>query len=197
VNWRQLHIRTSLRLAGQDTIWAVGARVHTGVSIAVIAVIIGAVATHHLIALWTIFAYPIYLVLAWSGYTIARLRGWNRLWKREIKVTPTETGPQINVWLAHAHPETLLTGGYEIDCWVAHPGGTESKGRMGTHKFRAYASYPGAFDGAAKVVPGTYTVIWREQKPPGAGKWRVIDAARVTVSADDMQYPPATAGITS
>jgi hypothetical protein len=86
---------------------------------------------------------------------------------------------------------------YEIDCWVADPGGTESKGRMGTHKFRAYASYPGAFDGAAKVVPGTYTVIWREQKPPGAGKWRVIDAARVTVRADDMQYPPATAGITS
>lgn len=78
VNWRRLHIRTSLRLAGQDTFWAVGARAHCGASIAVIAVIIAAVATHHLITLWTIAAYPIYLVLAWCGYTIARLRDRSR-----------------------------------------------------------------------------------------------------------------------
>jgi hypothetical protein len=47
------------------------------------------------------------------------------------------------------------------------------------------------FDGAARVSPGTYTVIWREQKPPVTGKWRIIDAAQVTVTAQDMQYPPA------
>jgi hypothetical protein len=193
VNWHLLNIRTSLRLAGQDTIWAVGARVHSGASIAVIAVIIGSVVTHHLIAIWTVAAYPIYLLLAWCAYTVARLRGWNRLWKRDIRVSPTETGPQINASLAPAHPETMLTGdGYEIDCWVTDPAGTETKGRMASFRFRAHSSYPGMFAGVTQVVPGTCTVIWREQKPPTIGKWRVIDAARVTVTKEHMHYPPAS-----
>jgi hypothetical protein len=163
----------------------------TGLSVNAIALVLAAVATHRPGALWTIFAYPVFLVCAWLGFLTWRLlRGWNRLWNRESNVVASGDGPQVNLSLMTTRPANLLTGaGHEIECFVVDPSGIETKASMvsGFYRARVYASYPAMFNGAPKIVPGRYIVIWREQMPAGTGKWRVIDAARVTVTADHIR----------
>ena len=111
MKWLRLKARTAARLSLQDAWQEGGPRVLTGLSVNAIAVVVASIATKKPAALCTIIAYPIFMVSAWCFFFIRRMRGWNRLWKREIHVTRTPGGPQINVALRIADP--------------AHPAGPE------------------------------------------------------------------------
>ena len=184
MQWLWLNARTAIRLGLQDTWQVQGTRVMTGLQVNAIALIVASVATHRPAALWTIFAYPILLVLTYGFYVVRRLRGWNRLWKREPPLI-SHTAGQLNVALMTTEPQLLLLGvGYDVSCRIRDPQGREFEGDpTGFHRGRLYCSYPGQFRGAPALTPGIYTVIWRERKPPESGKWRVIDASRVKVPA--------------
>lgn len=106
MRWLILKTRVAARLALQEG----GPRILTGLSVNAIAVVVASIATKKPAGLWTIFAYPIFMVSAWCFFLVRRMRGWNRLWKREIHVSRTATGPQINMSLRTADPAHLLSG---------------------------------------------------------------------------------------
>lgn len=185
MRWLGLKTRAAARLALQDTWQEGGPRILTGLSVNAIAVIVASIATRKLGALWTIFAYPIFIVSAWCFFFVRRMRGWNRLWKREIRVSRTAEGPQINVSLRTADPAHLLSGaGHELTCFVREPNGrlTEATHITGFYRARVYCSYSGQ-------IPGNYLVIWKEQDPPQTGKWRIIDLSRLKLSEQDFDPP--------
>jgi hypothetical protein len=104
VKWLRLKARTAARLALQDAWQEGGPRVLTGLSVNAIAVVVASIATKKPAALWTIIAYPIFMISAWCFFFIRRMCGWNRLWKRETRISRTAEGPQINLSLLTADP---------------------------------------------------------------------------------------------
>jgi hypothetical protein len=197
VQWLRLKAKTTSKLALQDAWQEGGPRVLTGLSVNAIAVVVASIATKKPAALWTIIAYPIFMISAWCFFFIRRMRGWNRLWKRETRISRAPEGPQINVSLLTAEPAHLLSGaGHELTCYVQEPGGrlAEATSVMGFYRARVFISYPQQFPGAIPMVAGDYVVIWKEQDPPQTGKWRVIDLSRVTISEADFESPVAPPG---
>jgi hypothetical protein len=84
-------------------------------------------------------------------FFIRRMRGWNRLWKRETRIASATEGPQINLSLLTADPAHLLSGaGHELTCYVQEPGGrlAEATSVSGFYRARVFASYPQQFSGA-------------------------------------------------
>lgn len=194
MKWLTLKAKTAARLALQDAWQEGGPRILTGLSVNAIAVVVASIATKKPAALWTIIAYPIFMVSAWCFFFIRRMCGWNRLWKRETRIARTTEGPQINLSLRTADPAHLLSGaGHELTCYVQEPGGrlAEATSITGFHRARVFASYPHQFSGTISIVAGEYIVIWKEQDPPQTGKWRMIDLSRVTVSEPDFEPPAA------
>jgi hypothetical protein len=146
--WLRLKARTASRLAFQDAWQEGGPRVLTGLSVNAIAVVVASIATKKPAALWTIIAYPIFMVSAWCFFFIRRMRGWNRLWKRETRISRTAEGPQINMSLLTADPAHLLSGaGHELTCHVQEPGGrlAEATSVTGFYRARVFISYPQQF----------------------------------------------------
>lgn len=193
VRWLRLNTKAAARLALQDAWQEGGPRILTGLSVNAIAVVVASIATKKPGALWTIFAYPIFMVSAWCFFFVRRMRSWNRLWKREIHVARTPGGPQINVALRTADPAHLLSGaGHELTCFVQEPSGslTEATSITGFYRTRVYCSYPAQFSGAIPLVQGNYIVIWKEQDPPQTGKWRIIDISRLKLAEQDFDPPP-------
>ena len=80
----------------------------------------------------------------------------------------------------------------EVTCHVRSPAGSEFEADLirGFIKGQMFCMYPIEFNGAPALAPSTYTVTWRERKPPESGKWHVIDVSRVEVPA---QVPASTA----
>jgi len=175
MKWLRLKTKVAAGLALQDAWQEGGPRILTGLSVNAIAVVVASIATKKPAALWTIFAYPIFMVSAWCFFFVRRMRGWNRMWKRETRIARTDHGPQINMSLRTADPAHLLSGaGHELTCYVQEPGGslTEATSIQGFYRARVYCSYP--FSTAVPPIPGNYIAIWKEQDVR-TGKWRVID----------------------
>jgi hypothetical protein len=195
MNWRWLKTRTAVNLALQDAWQEGGPRVLTGLSVNAIAVIVASIATQKPAALWTLFAYPIFMLSAWCFFFVRRMRGWNRLWKREIHITRTDQGPQINMSLRTIDPAHLLSGaGHELTCFVQEPGGSLSEAPFfqGFHRARVYCSYP--FQVAGSLAPGNYIATWKEQDTR-TGKWAIIDLSRFKLSEKDFDAPAAMPGV--
>lgn len=191
MKWLRLKTRVAARLALQDAWQEGGPRILTGLSVNAIAVIIASIVTKKPAALWTIFAYPLFMVSAWCFFFVRRMQDWNRLWKREIDIARTDQGPQINMSLRTVDPAHLLSGvGHELTCFVQEPSGSliEAKSIQGFYRARVYCSYP--FSAGVSLAPGNYIAIWKEQDPR-TGTWKVIDLAQFKLSETDFDPPAA------
>ena len=86
MQWLWLKIRASVYLGWQDTLQVQRPRVTTGLLVNAIAFTLTWVGTHRPGALWTLAAYPAYIIGTFGVYVIRRLRGWNRLWQRDSRI---------------------------------------------------------------------------------------------------------------
>ncbi len=189
MKWLWSQIRTSARLAADDTVEVQGARVMTGLQVNAIALVIAAWATHKVGAYWTVVAYPVLMAATYAFYLIRRLRGWNRLWRATSQPHEVagENRQDLNLHLeTTGHVALMYHVLFDVECRVCDPLGQEyvmTEHGIQFFRGRFYANYPYGFDQAPAVVPGRYTVTWVQAKPPGSGKWRVMHSARVDVPA--------------
>lgn len=183
--WFWLRVRISMRLGAQDTWQTQGVRLITGLMVAVVATILAIIASRQPSALLTIFAYPIVVGLIWGFFVVRRFFGWNRLWRRECRITLIPEGRHINLWLHFRGPVGLLLGvEMDVSCNLRDPAGREIEvTNVNLFRGQFYGSYFEPRDGASPLVPGTYWVLWKDRKVPGSGRWRVFDACRFTLPA--------------
>lgn len=187
MQWLWLKVRTSVRLGWQDTFQVQRPRVTTGLLVNTIAFALTWVGTHRPGALWTLAAYPAYVIGTFGVYVTRRLSGWNRLWQRESRIAHPPDGPsQLNLSIMTTGPVALLLNvPLEITCCVRDPAGNEFEANdVRGFRGQIYCTYPAQFSRAPALTPGIYTVTWRERKPPESGKWRVVDVSRVEVPAE-------------
>ena len=186
-------VRTSIRLAFQDTGQFYGLRVMIGLSVAILAVVLALIVTGQATP-WTIIAYLIFLCGTYLICLVLRLTGWHRLWEPSCRVQTEPSGRSLHLSLNFKGLPAirLATVRPEFVCEVRDPRGARYKtrpGRVGGGGNVVWCSYPDDFDAAPSPMPGVYTVIWKErrpsqvpgQQPPRVGRWRLMDADRFRV----------------
>jgi hypothetical protein len=186
-------VRTSFSLAFQDMWQFYGLRVLIGLSVAILAVVLALVVTGGA-TLWTLCAYAIFFGGTYLICLVLRLTGWHRLWQpSHLEQTSPSGHLQLQLDFKGPAGMRLARVPHEFTCEIRDPTGARSKtrpGSVGGGGVAVWCGYPSDFDGAPALVPGTYTVTWKERRPkqvpgrqpPGAsGKWRLMDADRFTV----------------
>jgi hypothetical protein len=186
-------VRTSICLAFQDMWQFYGLRVLIGLSVAILAVVLALVVTDWA-TLWTLWAYAIFFGGTYLICLVLRFTGWHRLWEPSHR---EQTPPSGHLWLQldFKGPAGMRLARVppEFTCEIRHHSGARYKTRpnsVGGGGVAVWCSYPSDFDGAPALVPGIYTVTWKERRPrqvpgrqpPGAGgRWHLMDADRFTV----------------
>ena len=185
-------VRTSIHLAFQDMWQFYGLRVLIGLSVAILAVVLALVVTGGA-TLWTLWAYAIFFGGTYLICLVLRLTGWHRLW--EPSHSEQASPGQLHLQLDFKGPAgmRLARVPYEFTCEIRDPSGARYKTRPDSVDgggVAVWCFYPSGFDGAPALVPGIYTVQWKERRPrqvPGrqppeaSGRWRLMDADRFTV----------------
>ena len=170
-----------------------GPRVLIGLSVAILAVVLALIVTGQA-TLWTLWAYAIFLGGTYLICLGLRLTGWHRLWEPSHR---EQTSPsrhlQLQLDFKGLPAMRLATVPHEFTCEARDPSGARFKTRPGTvggGGSAVWCNYPSDFDGASALVPGTYTITWKERRPrqvPGqqpprsGGRWRLMDADRFTL----------------
>jgi hypothetical protein len=179
------HLSASIRLALTDTREVQVARVMTGLLVNATALIIAAVATGRLVALWTIVAYPVLMAATYLSYLVRRLRGWNRLWRPEARpVSPADRQVLPLALISNQPPALLLGRWFEVACVVRDPLGAEYETKdVQLNRGRFSCQYPDMFGKVPALRQARYEVTWREEKPVGSGRWHLMDRSSVHVPA--------------
>jgi hypothetical protein len=186
-------VRASICLAYQDMWQFYGLRVLIGLSVAILAVVLALVVTGKA-TLWTLLAYAIFFVGTYLICLVLRLTGWHRVWESSHREMASPSG-QLQLQLDFKGPAGMRLARVpsEFSCEIRSPSGVRYKTRpdsVGGGGVAVWCNYPSDFEGAPAVVPGIYTVTWRERRhrqvparqPSGAsGKWRLMEADRFRV----------------
>jgi hypothetical protein len=183
-------VRTSICLAFQDMWQFYGQRVLTGLSVAILAIVLALVATGAA-TLWTLWAYAIFIGCTYFICLGLRLVGWHRLWRPSYRHQPPG---ELQLWLYFKGLVGMRLGlSLEFTCEVRDPSGTRymtRPGRVQGGGSAVWCTYPNDFDGAPALIQGIYTIVWKErrprqttgQQPPGSGgRWRLMEADRTKI----------------
>jgi hypothetical protein len=129
---------------------------------------------------WSLIAWFVVIGAA-TGFFLGRaMFGGNGLWRRDFAATP-ENQVHLSLHYKGKVADRLFTSGPELSCTVEDPRGIR---HAANHVFgggsQVYCTYPGFFPGASAVMPGTYSVSWRERKltQSGPGKWHLMDVGQ-------------------
>jgi hypothetical protein len=181
VGWLVLHIRTSVRVAVEDTWQVLGSRAITGVAVTSIALVVAYVATRQSVALWTIFGYAVLFVVAFLYFLVRHLAGWNRIWRRESRIDSQAGGRSLYLSLNFKGRAGLRLGATdEFTCEVRDSAGSKFQANhTGGGGSMIYCVYPADFESVPALRQGTYSVIWLKRKQRGVGKWRAMDVSRI------------------
>jgi hypothetical protein len=183
---------TSIRLAFQDMWQFYGMRVLIGLSVAILAVLLALIVTAQATP-WTLWAYAIFFVVTYLICLVSRLAGWHRLWEPSHREQWLPVGQlQLQLDFKGLAGMRLARVAHEFTCEACDPSGAWYKtrpGSVGGGGVAVFCNYPGDFDGAPALVPGFYTVVWKERRPrqvpgrtdPVGGRWHLMDADRFTV----------------
>jgi len=168
----------SLRLGGQDA-WQVLGRLITGLTVAVLALVLGLLAIHQASAFLTIIAYLILAAVTYGFFVVRRLSGRNRLWRRETRIESHPGGRRLNLSLHFKGPVAMRLGPpTEFSCEVRDPAGAVHRAQhVGGGGSMVFCVYPVNFGQAPALTRGAYTVTWLERKLPGPSKWHPSDVS--------------------
>jgi hypothetical protein len=131
----------------------------------------------------SIAVWPILLAGADVNYSLARLCGYDRLWRWQRQVTPDKTRINVNLYAKRGSLAGLLRPDSEVTGVIWDPAGVATRTDE-LHFIGALAStfltYPALGGPAGPLAPGTYWISWQWRKP-GKRRWRVFAARRVVV----------------
>jgi hypothetical protein len=182
VYWLWLNVWLSLRLGWSDML-KLRDHLLIGIVVALASVALSYIATGSAGALYVLLAWPAALVAIYAFFAVRRLTGWDGLFEHGWRIVALpDGGRQVTATLTPKQGPRQWLVPPEISC-VLRP--------LAGHEIGPFVTpYPGIPsvlfpEEDPMLAAGAYAVIWKEQKPPGTGKRRVIAYYRCTV-------PPAS-----
>lgn len=175
MDWLWLHLRFSLRLGLRDAIRKTSEHVVIGVIVVLTGAGLAWLDTGQFgDALLLLLAWPAAFVLFYLYFVTKRLAGRDSQWQHWYNTPAVDGGRQLNVRIVWWEPP--LPPGREFSVWLRDSAGKETE-----FPNDGALAGQGWIHGSTQGTPGTFVVIFRERKPPTAGRWRVIHYFRVVV----------------
>jgi hypothetical protein len=174
VDWLWLRLRYSLGLGWQDAWRKTSEHVVIGLFVGLVAVGLAWIGTRQFGALLGLAAWLVAVVLFYLYFVAKRLAGRDPQWEHWYNTPAVDGGHQLNVRIVWWDPP--LPPGREFSVWLRDSAGKETEVSTG-----GALAGRGWIHGTTQGTPGTFVVIFRERKPPTAGRWRVIAYFRVVV----------------
>ncbi len=186
--WLWLNVRLSLRFGWTDMLKF---RDHLliGIVVALASVVLSYIATGSAGALYVLLAWPAALVAIFAFFAVRRLTGWDGLWEHGWRIVAlADGGRQVQASLTPKQGPLHWLVPPEISCVLRPLAGHEIGPIITRFPGMPQVLVP---EDNPMLAAGAYAVIWKEQKPPGTGKRRMIAYYRCTVPPASSDGPAA------